>query len=67
MNERAQRIQDEKTQLDGRIQRLRDFTSDGLAGFRNLPAAQRFILKRQLVLMVEYSEILGARLEWEQR
>ena len=62
MTEYAQRLLEEKQQLDGRIQRLQDYASISLASFRNLPASQKILLKRQLALMVEYSEILGARI-----
>lgn len=55
-----QRVVDEKTELDEKLQRLRDFF--GGAIYPNLSEEERDRLNRQAGVMQQYSDILGERI-----
>lgn len=61
MKDFQQRVVDEKEQLDERHGRLIDYISGG--GFNRLPVAERVRLRRQLIAMRVYSDILGERID----
>ncbi len=57
-----QRVVDEKTSLDEKLDKLTSFMFDNVV-FKSLPADEQLRLRRQLDVMKEYSSILAARIE----
>ena len=57
-----QRVKDEQVTLDEKIRALHQFTLPGNLVFKGLDAEEQHRLKRQLKLMVQYSDILQQRL-----
>jgi hypothetical protein len=62
MKEYQQRVTDEKTELDGKIERLDAFLKTEMA--QNLPPDENPRMTRQLAVMREYSTILGERIAY---
>jgi hypothetical protein len=65
MQPHQQRVVDEKSDLDGRIEKLATFIGDiGEFGpiFRTLPDAERMRLYHQYRVMRELSDVLGERI-----
>jgi len=60
MQPHQQRVVDEKTELDSKIERLRAFFDTPIYG--GLPEAERTRLQTQRIAMSTYSEILGERI-----
>lgn len=60
MQPHQQRVVDEKTSLDEKIQKLAAFIDTDT--FDGLPDDEQDRLERQMVVMNEYSEILGERI-----
>lgn len=56
-----QRVIDEKSQLDEKIARLADFSTNS-ERYRLLPAEEQCRLRQQLVMMELYSDLLGQRI-----
>lgn len=56
-----QRVVEEKAELDDKIEKLTAFIAGGL--FKTLPSDECSRLTRQRVAMLDYSRILGARIE----
>lgn len=56
-----QRVVDEKEALDEKLEKLSTFKASNPIYFK-LPDAEQHRLARQLVLMMEYSEVLGERI-----
>lgn len=54
-----QRVIDEKTQLDDKLAKLRNFFD--MATFKNLDNTEKSRMYRQENVMADYSEILGER------
>lgn len=57
-----QRVIDEKCQLDVKVQALRKFIDENQM-FSRLPMDEQSRMRRQLDAMVQYSGILGERIE----
>jgi len=57
-----QRVKDEQLSLDKKIKSLHQFTLPGNPVFKGLDAEEQHRLKRQLELMVQYSDILQQRI-----
>lgn len=55
------RVEEELTELNAKLQRLRAFTIT--ESFQNLKADMQELLKRQIEVMEEYSDILNERLK----
>lgn len=55
-----QRVVDEKNELDNKLEKLVEFLDTQL--FLGLPIEEKFRLRRQSVVMDEYSNILAARI-----
>jgi hypothetical protein len=60
MKPHEQRVIDEKSDLDGKLERLLVFVKTPI--FRDLPIEERQRLLRQEALMREYSQVLGERI-----
>lgn len=56
-----QRVVDEKTELDGKLELLEKFIHENEL-FQKLPEAEQLRMVRQKNAMKEYSEILGERI-----
>lgn len=61
MKDWQQRVVDEKTELDGRLDRLRAFFGTGL--YRTLQPLQQDLMQRQASYMDAYSSTLRERIE----
>jgi hypothetical protein len=57
-----QRVVDEKTELDSKIEKLAAFVQPANAIFQSLPDAEAGRLVYQLSIMQEYSSVLGQRI-----
>ncbi len=57
-----QRVVDEKNELDEKLSKLTDFIAVNHL-FKSLSEQEQFLLVLQFEVMVEYSEILGSRIE----
>lgn len=57
-----QRVVDEKTELDGKLEKLGAFL--GSSVFEKLPQTERYLLSKQRELMGGYSEILRERISY---
>lgn len=55
-----QRVVDEHTDLEGKVVRLEEFV--GTPTYHALSHAQQYLLRRQLIAMREYLDILAARI-----
>lgn len=55
-----QRVLEEKSELDTKIKALENFSQ--AAAFANVPEAEQRRMLRQLVVMQDYSRILGERI-----
>lgn len=62
MKKYQQRVTDEKTELDGKIERLDAFLKTEMA--QNLPPDENLRMTRQLAVMRKYSTILGERIAY---
>jgi len=60
MQPHQQRVVDEKTELDEKIEKLNTFTDTDI--FKVLPVAEQGRLVRQLAIMNNYSGVLGERI-----
>ncbi len=60
MEDYQQRVIDEKKELDEKLGKLRVFIRS--AKFPTLPFIERDLLRKQMFVMEEYSEILGKRI-----
>ncbi len=60
MEAHQQRVVDEKTDLDGKLQRLTLFFSGPI--FSTLTADEQTRLRRQAAIMQSYSEVLAERI-----
>ena len=60
MQPHEQRVVDEKTELDARLERLRHFMTTGV--FRSLDNLERDLMWRQAAYMSAYSQTLGERI-----
>ena len=60
MEDYQQRVVDEKTELDGKIERLNSFFSN--PKFRELPPDEQDRMTRQCQAMIEYTGILAERI-----
>ena len=56
-----QRVVDEKTELDGKMEKLEAFLGTPL--FKSLPAGEQHLLEEQYVAMDRYSDLLGLRIK----
>ena len=61
MQPHQQRVVDEKTELDGKLEKLNAFI-DGSDIFAGLPEDERTRLRKQAGFMKGYSDILGERI-----
>jgi hypothetical protein len=57
-----QRVVDEKTELDTKIEKLAAFAQPSNATFQSIPNAEAGRLVYQLSVMREYSQVLGDRI-----
>ena len=62
MQPHQQRVVDEKTELDGKLDRLKAFIETNPT-FQTLDGDEKGRLNRQFDVMAEYSSILGQRIE----
>lgn len=62
MQPHQQRVVTEKKELDEKIDKLKAFICEGPV-FKTLPDAEQHRLNHQYDVMLEYSSILGARIE----
>lgn len=60
MQPHQQRVVDEKTELDEKLEKLSAFFGNPI--FTSLPDVEQNRLNRQKVVMKEYSDILGERI-----
>lgn len=59
-----QRVIDEKTDLDAKIEKLTEFTDATNHLFTTLPEDEQVRLGRQLAIMTDYSKVLGERISF---
>lgn len=65
MQPHQQRVADEKSELDAKLNALMNFVRPSIAGdtlYDGLPRAEKARLSRQAAVMKEYSEILAERI-----
>lgn len=60
MKDYQQRVVEEKTALDVKLEALRAFTTS--SAFRNISTDERGRLSLQLSIMLDYSDVLGERI-----
>lgn len=64
MGDFVKRMQEEKRTLDSKIQRLSQFLSaQSNEGYPDISTDELFLMGQQLAHMVEYSRILGKRID----
>jgi hypothetical protein len=53
------RLREEKAELDAKIEKLKNFIGPGV--YHTLEDHDKYLLRRQLLVMTEYSDILSQR------